>query len=71
LIEKTIKNKIRWKGLDGMKAVADSTFLQALMTKDLPFDTLVENEQEQQKPEETEEIERIRQEIEEMREEER
>ena len=54
-----------------MKAVADSTFLQALMTKDLRFDTLVENEQEQQKPEETEEIERIRQEIEEMREEER
>jgi hypothetical protein len=27
LIEKTIKNKIRWKGLEGMKAVADSSFL--------------------------------------------
>ena len=36
LIEKTIKNKIRWKGLEGMKAVADSSFLYALMMKDQP-----------------------------------
>ena len=54
-----------------MKAVADSTFLQALMTKDLPPDALVENEQQQLKPEETEEIVRIREEIEGLREEER
>ena len=68
LIEKTIKNKIRWKGLEGMKAVADSTFVQALMTKDISPEALVEYDQ---NPEETEEIERMRREIEEIREEER
>jgi transcription factor E2F3 len=34
LIEKTIKNKIRWKGLEGMKSVADSSFQKALLLMD-------------------------------------
>lgn len=38
LIEKTIKNKIRWKGLEGMKAVADGTFQQALMNSNVRED---------------------------------